>query len=217
MPARRPYRRRRRKAGRMQVYKAAGKQLYRDVRSLKRLINVEFKFLDTQLNVSAQTTTPMITQLSNIAQGDTTMTRDGSQIKCLSIQLSYFMTMHTSAVGSIARVLLIKDKQTNQAIYSAGDVLTDITAFDGIVSPYNRDNRKRFTIMYDKIHTFTNDGTEVRHAGRRFRQDQILRYDANAGTIADLTQASYSLMTFSSEATNSPQITAFVRLNFVDN
>ncbi len=209
--------RRKRKSQRWPIYKAAGKQLQRDVRSLKRLINVEFKFLDTQLTNVASSTTPLITQLSNSAQGDTTVTRDGSQLKCLSIQLSYFMTMHTNAVGSLVRVLLIKDKQTNQAIYTAGDVLTDTTAADSLISPYNRDNRKRFTIMYDKVHTLTGSGTEVRHVGRRFRQDQILRYDANAGDITDLTQSSYSLMTVSSEATNTPLFTMFARLNFVDN
>ncbi len=200
--------------GRM-VLSDASKAL-RIAESVRRLINVEYKFIDT-ISLQAISTTPLIIPLSNISQGDTTITRDGSQIKCLSIQFSYFWTLNASAAVTTMRVLLVKDKQTNQSLYAAGDLLSDITASDAINSPYNRDNRKRFNIMYDKIISLSDSNHKQMHFGMKFSQEQILRYDANAGTIADLTQSSYSIMLVSTEPTNTPVFTSFVRLNFVDN
>ncbi len=215
MPRRRRYTKR--PATRRQIYGAAGKQLYKDVRSLKRLINVEFKFHDVQLSASAFTVAPIITQLSNIDQGDTASTRDGSQVKCLSLQLSYFINQNASGVIDVVRVLLVKDKQTNQAIYTIGDLLSDVTTGDSIVSPYNRDNRLRFTVLYDKVHHFSAGDRRVATFGRKFRQDQILRYDAAVGDITDSTQSSYSLVTITNASANFPAITMFSRLNYVDN
>ncbi len=208
--------RRKRRPGRMAIYRAAGSQLKRDVYKLKRLINVEFKFHDAQLNAT-KGTTPTINQLSLLSQGDTTVTRDGSQVKCLSLQFSYILTMHASAVATQVRVMLIKDKQTNQSIYVPADVIDDATTPGNLVSPYNRDNRKRFTIMYDRLHVLTSGSARSVAKGLKLRQDQILRYDANDGTIADMTQSSYSVMIVGSEATNAPTVVFFSRLNFVDN
>ena len=218
MPPRRKYRRRRPPPSRRQIYGAAGKQLYKDVRHLKRLINVEFKFHDVQLTTATVDEVPLITQLSNIAIGDTTNTRDGSQVKCLSLQIAFWMNSSASASASLVRVLLVKDKQTNQAIYTAADLLSDVTTSDSIVSPYNRDNRLRFTVLMDKVFTLSTAGNNRNRVfGRKFRQDQVLRYDAAAGDITDLTQSSYSIVFISNEPTNSPNVTLFSRLNYVDN
>ncbi len=185
--------------------------------NVRRLINVEYKFIDTITTSLGVSTTPSIIQLSNISQGDTTITRDGSQLKVLSIQWSYFVAQNANAVQSTLRCMLIKDKQTNQAIFAAGDVLSNITTQNALNSPYNRDNRKRFTILYDKVHSFSDNGQKSFHYGQKFSQEQILRYDGNAGDITDLTQTSYALLLVSTEATNTPGFTSFIRLNFVDN
>ncbi len=205
-------------------YRACGKMVISDAskalrlaQNVRRLINVEYKFIDTQNTTTGVSTTPVIVQLSNISQGDSTITRDGSQLKVLSIQWSYFMTMHASARISLFRCMLIKDKQTNQLVYTAADVLSDVIANDMIVSPYNRDNRKRFTILYDKVHMLEDNGRQIAQNGQKFSQEQILRYDGNAGTIADLTQSSYSLLLVSTEPSNTVAFTSFIRLNFVDN
>jgi len=60
-------------------------------RGIKKMINVEYKFHDVQLTSVALPQTPLITQLTNIAQGDTDQTRDGAQVKLtrLSIKLLF--------------------------------------------------------------------------------------------------------------------------------
>ncbi len=221
MPYKRSYAKKR---GSRPSYRSCGKMVLSDAskalaiaKGVRRLINVEYKFLDTVTAVSLSTT-PLIIQLSNIVQGDTTITRDGSQLKVLSIQLSYLLAGLAADAISHIRVMLIKDRQTNQAIYVPADVLEDISSSDAITSPYNRDNRQRFTILHDKVWVVVAGAMNMGHSfGQKFAQEQILRYDANAGTIVDLTQCSYSLLVVTSATSNQPAFRSFVRLNFVDN
>ncbi len=219
MPRGKGYRNRRRRRapeGRMQIYGKAARQVWRDVKSVKRLINVEFKFFDNILFTTV-TTTPQIQPLSNITQGDAASQRDGNQVKCLSIQLSYYWSMNDNARTTAIRVMLVKDKQTNQAQFTASDLLSFTDPIDNLVSPYNRDNRRRFTVLHDRKILLNTSGQQQHIFGKKFRQDQHLRYDANVGDITDLTQASYSLLIVSSELTNVPTLNLIARLNYVDN
>lgn len=54
--------------------------------TLKRMINVEYKFLDQSVTSTAISDTGTITQLTNVAQGLTSATRSGDSIKLVSLQ-----------------------------------------------------------------------------------------------------------------------------------
>ncbi len=203
-------------------YRACGKMVYGDAkkalimaRGVKRLLNVEIKFFDTQL-VSAMNNSITITQLTNIPQGDTGITRDGSQCKMLGLAFDYFIAVHASAVSTICRVMVVVDKQTNQAIYDDSDLLEDTSSVDSIVSPRNLDNKHRFTILYDKRHNLSAANATV-HVKTYIKKDLLLRYDASTPSIADLTQNSLSFLMVSNESTNTPTIASFSRVRFVDN
>lgn len=184
---------------------------------LKRLVNVEIKNFDVQQTNIAITDTPVIIQLSNIPQGDTTNQRDGSQCKVLSLELSIFLTRHASASNTTIRLMLVCDKQTNQAIYLNSDLLDDTTILDNIVSPYNLDNKYRFTVLWDRIFHVTAGSGSSKSFKKSFRMSKILRFDGNTPSIADLTSSSLSLVQVSNENTNDPAITMFSRLRYVDN
>ncbi len=185
---------------------------------LKSIVNVEFKHLtQSQTNLGVPDGVGAILQLTNIAQGDSTTTRDGSNIKIVSIGLEYTVAMHASATQSVVRVMFLHDRQTNQVLYSTADVLEDVTVIDSVTSPRNLHNGSRFQVLYDKRHVLSISGAQI-VSGRFHKKVQIkLRYDANAGTIADLTQSSLSLLLISNEATNVPLFAGFIRLRFVDN
>ncbi len=186
-------------------------------KKLNRLISFEHKFLDTQQNAVAASVTGVISQISNMSQGDTTSTRNGSNVKVISIYLSYFISQHASSTSTQMRIMLVQDNQTNQAIYATNQLLQDPTAGDNIVSARLLDNSRRFTVFYDKSHSLSATGETT--INRRFYKkcNILLRYDANAGTVADLTEKSLSMITFTNEAANFPLITSFVRVMFVDN
>lgn len=204
-------------------YKACGKMVYADAakalaiaRGVKRLLNVEIKNHDVQQLGIGLTTAPVITQLSNIIQGDTTITRDGSQCKMLGINLNYFIQLGPSGIVTVVRIMLVLDKQTNQAIYLNTDLLEDVTVGDNILSPRNLDNLHRFTILYDQTHNISTARSVV-VVKKYIRKEVILRYDASGNDIADLTQNSISLVQMTNVTSAQPLISSFLRLRYVDN
>ncbi len=205
-------------------YSSCGKMVWSDAKKalamaqgLKRLVNVEVKNFDVQQTIAAVTNTPVIIQLSNIPQGDSTITRDGAQCKVLALELGLHLARNASATSTSIRIMLVCDKQTNQAVYVNTDLLEDVTAVDNIVSPYNLDNKFRFTILFDRVFNVSEGSNSVRDFKRVFRMNKLLRFDGNTPSIADLTSNSLSLVQVANQVTNTPTITMFARLRFVDN
>ncbi len=112
------------------------------------------------------------------------------------------------------RIMIVQDKQTNGVIYAAGDLLEDATSFDNLISPANRDNKKRFRVMYDRLHLISVNGV-ANGQGRKFvKLNLTVSYDGNAGDITDLTSSSLSLLTVAHTA--SVAQTIFVRVFYTD-
>ncbi len=205
-------------------YARCGKMVYGDARKalkvalkVKSMLNVEYNIADTVVTATASPIAPAIVQLTNLIQGDGNTTRDGNQIKVTHIQLKYFFTMNASAVNTCCRILLVLDKQTNAAIYTANQLLKDVSVNDNVNSPFEENHRRRFTILYDRVHDLSDNGNQIGR-GRKFIKLNIpVRYSANAGNIGDLPERSVSLVHMSTESTNTPLLNAFVRLLFVDN
>ncbi len=216
---------RKRKTYRRPGYKACGRMVYSDARKaltiargVKSLLNVEFKFFDSQVTNTEILSTPQLFQLTNVVQGDGGSNRDGNQIKVVGNLLKYSVTMDASAVTSQLRVMLVLDKQTNGAIAIAADVLEDITVFDAIVSPLNLDNKYRFRILYDKVHLFSNAGANKLHYRDKYiKMSERIRYDGTAGNITDITSSSLFLLVVSSTGAQGPDFVLHNRVRFLDN
>ncbi len=205
-------------------YRRCGEMVYSDAKrallmakSIKSLMNVEFKNHDVGQTAVAFAVAPVITQLTNIAIGDTTNTRDGSSVKLVSILFKYNILMNASATKTACRVLIIHDRQTNEAIYTGTDFFSDVSAGDGIVSARNLDNGHRFQVLYDKVHTYSATGRQISYHQFYKKLNLKLRYDNAAAAITSLTQSSLSLVLVTNEATNVPTITSLTRLRYVDN
>lgn len=204
-------------------YKSCAKMVYGDAskalriaKNVASLMNVEIKNHDVQQTNIVLTTAPIITQLSNIQQGDTTNHRDGSQCKVIFIEMSYSILVDSTLPRTICRIMLVLDKQTNQAIYVNTDLLEDVTVHDNILAPVNLDNKHRFSVLYDRTHVLSLS-VPVVYVKRIFRRQTLLRFDASTPSIADLTQNSLSLVQMTNEGANQPAITSFLRIRFVDN
>ncbi len=191
--------------------------LANQVFKLKRMINVEYKNFDIQLTNGTATSAGAIQQASNIGQGDTTITRDGNQVKALSIFFRCNVKMNASARASSVRIMLVLDKQTNGAIYTMADLLLDVTADDIITSPLNIDNKFRFKVIYDKVFSLSITGTQLINFKKYFKINLPIRFDAAAATIAAVTSNSLSIVRITDEDINLPTVTYTHRLRFVDN
>ncbi len=190
----------------------------RQANKVKGMVNVEYKNHDVITSTQTVSTGGAIVQLTNIGSGDGANSRDGRDITIKRITWRYFAVQAALAVVTYLRVILVLDKQTNEAIYTASDLLADVTANNAINSPLNLDNKKRFRILYDKVHllndVFLNGIRPV-----KYNKDTTIKltFDASTPSIADITSNSLSIFLISSETTELPTIFSYCRLRFIDN
>ncbi len=188
----------------------------------KRLLNVEFKFFDIiGANLAVPDGVGTIVQLTNIPQGDTDVTRDGAQVKLMSINFKAVIRVNTSVAntGSSVTVMLIEDRQTNGAIYITADLLASVENSVSVVSSLNLDNKFRFRVLKRWIFMISKEGANRRILKwhHKFGDKMKIRYENSTPSIADLNSRSLSLLFISNESTNEPAITFFNRLRYIDN
>lgn len=81
------------------------------VKYLRTLVNSELHRLDITAAGATLSTTAGITHLTQIAQSDTSFGRTGNQILLSWINFRASLVSHASSTASIARVMIVLDKQ----------------------------------------------------------------------------------------------------------
>ncbi len=206
-------------------YKRCAKMVYGDAqkalamaRYVKGLVNVEFKEINTQRNGASLSTTISITTPSILAQGDLKTQRGGNKVRFKSIHRKGFFSLHASATTSMVRLMIVLDKQCNGAVFSIADLLEDSTVGDSIVSPRDVDNMNRFVVLSDKTYKLADGGGNQLIQFNIYKRINLpIRYDGTGATVANMTSNALYLVSFSNEATNTPIITDFCRIRFIDN
>ena len=156
--------------------------------------------------------------MTNIQQGGTNTTRDGSKVKLTSILINIFAEVNATAGANALRVMLVHDKQTNQAIYSLSDLLDDSSVTDNLVSPLNTDNGFRFRVLWNRKITLDQDGSTSKKFLKFYRKlNMRMRFDGSTPSIADITSGSLSLVFIANASTNGPTVAYNSRIRFVDN
>lgn len=193
---------------------------YRRARVNKRLKEVELKvsgveynFLDTSTATAVLAQAPVITQLTNMAQGNAAGTRNGDSIVVTAINLN-LMVRATGTDRCQFRVMIIHDKQTNGAIFTAANVLLSAAARLNIYSPYNLGNKFRFRVLFDKNYNCNFDNESEIILKEYIKCNIKLRYSTNAGDITDLLSSSLGLMTSGSTALC--DIEHIIRIRYID-
>lgn len=208
-----------------------------NVRSLdKRIKKIsareELNHIDTFFNGSATSATGLITLLNGCVQGDTNLTRDGNEIVMTSIQWRVQYISDTDLLtSSFVRHLIIVDRQPNGAAPTLAQVLDSSVITNQLHSPYNEDFQKRFKILHDAVYELQPKvvagftvGTGVTtsvltdrcyESGKR-QLNRMVKYNGNAGTVADIqTNSLYSIIHGSGGA-DVPIVVAGFRLYFKD-
>ncbi len=91
------------------------------------------------------------------------------------------------------------------------------TTTRGIISRLNLNNKMRFKVLYDKVHSLSISGNQTMFAKVYLNLNDKLRFSLNAGDITDLRSVSYSIVFIGTEVTNDPTLALDVRIRFVDN
>ncbi len=200
-------------SGRMEIYKAAGSQLWQDVKMLKRMINTEIHFTDAVASAQTMSSTPSLVLLNGISVGDTSNTRTGQSIKLDRLDLRFGISPNSTSILNFCRVLVVADKQTNAAAMTAADLLVSSTPF----SPYSFGSQNRFICLFDETYAINYPNLNLTKSVTLPTQFHVTYNSGNAGTVADIVTNSIYLMYLSDVATNQPTISYYSRLWFIDN
>jgi len=182
---------------------------------LKELINTEFKYIDTNSSVtSVASMAPIL--LNGCIQGDSATQREGSTIRPKSVDLRYQLTYNATSVQNTVRVMVIIDRQPNGATYS----MVDLLSTNAVDSPRNLDYRRRFKILYDKVHCIAANSNpqDYGHFHLKFKDLHTQYFNAtNTGGIGDISTNAISLIAFSDQPINGPTFNYYTRVRFLDN
>lgn len=190
-----------------------GKIAYNKVMQLQK--NREYKLIQQQYTNTALSTTPLIFNTVLCVQGDTALDREGSQITVKTLNFKLLFKMHPTANHTSIRYLVVMDKSTNEAQFTGGDVLADVTAYDAITSTRDLDNMKRFQILRDRTILLSSDKpTYLDNYYKRLTCP--IRYNSNFGTVADLTHCGISIFIVSDDNTNLATVTGILNVRFID-
>lgn len=111
----------------------------------------EMKYAWQTINSAAVTNTASLSQITQIAQGDTDTTRDGDRYKL--VKLRFRAIMYHNAIANVQCRVIIFRWKPNSAPSAADLLLTGGTGSIDITSEYQHDTRQQFQILYDKMFT----------------------------------------------------------------
>ncbi len=189
-------------------------RLSKRITRLEKGYGKELKTHDTA-NSAAVDTTGTFATLSGIAQGDTSLTREGLQVRPRHLEWKIQATVHASASQSIWRCIIFVDRENQGVAPTAAQLLEA----DTIIAFPEHDTRPRFKILRDLIGTLFNDGGReiifrkgIIRFGKRFK----IWFSGTTGAEGSLGKNTLWAYFVSSEATNAPTVALQSRLRFVD-
>lgn len=182
---------------------------------VRKLINVEYKFLDGSVAASISTT-PSVNYLTNIGQGDGESNRDGDSVKIKSLQLAYTLSGNTSADATFVRCIIGIDKlHSGTDVTASGGTDNSLLTNTDMTSQRDRDNSKRFIVLYDKVHSFSNNGPETYYKKIFKKFNMKTQWDGTNGTDRRVNHLFF--IAYSDQATNTPTLAMRYRTTYIDN
>jgi len=185
---------------------------YTLAKSLALLINVEKKKIDTLISVSPTISSPSITHLTAIAQGNALNQRGGNSIKLQYISMKALVNYALVGSGTLTSIYIIQDLQ--QVSDTAPSVFDIFESSAGSLGVLNAANLGRFKILYKK--KVTQDGVNARSVEQFKKLKFHVRYNGANGN--DIQKSGIYLVIMTNQiTTTAPLIQVHNRLAYVDN
>lgn len=218
---RRPYRPRRRRGGSnwfSSAYRTVAKHtnwgtMWQAIQDIKSLINVEKKWLDVT-STGTVGTTPGVSHLTNIPQGDTQNTRDGVSAKLTQLFLKFQLVMDPSVATTRTRIVVVHDCNDNGGV---APTFTQVFQAANTLAPRNllQGAGERFKILYDGLISQSASSNNVISWKKVLRLQNHVKWSGALGT--DTTVGHIYLFTVSDQATTTPTLSYYSRVRYVDN
>jgi hypothetical protein len=188
MSTRLPITKRRRPRAARSIPPAVGfQQLKRQVKQEIRseiAVNLEHKYFPVNYTNTAILTTPVLISLSDIPQGDTAVTRDGSAIRGQFLEVYFRLAGFSSLVASF-RLIFFVWLDNDSTAPTAGDVL-----YDGVSVPWvsilNHYNRRRYRVLADFFLPVSTVASQTFH--QRLRYTDILMFTGTGTGVAGINK-----------------------------
>lgn len=189
--------------------------------AVRKLINVEYKAFDDSANYSTQTTTASVSCLSNIPQGDTSITRDGYSVKVLKLQVRYAAYCDPDAGGAsqgptLFRFMIVQ--ALSDVAPTAALVLNGVT---DVLSYRNIDGTAQFRVLHDKIMYLSESDSEQKFVELNFKAEQLpcqhITWDQTDTAGTSFRKGGIYVLAISDTVANPPIFQWRSRIRFTDN
>lgn len=204
-------------------------------RLAKTIGKVERKYFDGGTgSLQSVVRTPLVFNLSNIAQGNDISNRVGDQITptMLDVAFTFRIEQNSGLVDNSARIVIVQDKEQNgvdPTFSGADDSIFEIpvAGVTETLVPKLKTNLKQFKILYDRVINLGNIssgttvsyalGTPTRTIRKKIKLGGIIYYDATAGADASNKENNIFLLVISSQNTADVlHFSYYSRLHYTD-
>ncbi len=212
---RRKYRKRRSYAKREPDVWDVAKYAAKGVSKIMRMINVEYKFLDTTIGSNINEVS-FINSLSAIPQGDTQSSRDGISIKSINLSYRINFLRNASDTTQMVRMIIFRGKQENTVNPIPFDVLQDTTGTASVQSFKNYDKKFKTKILYDKVFVLDEGNSSRKYISGVIRMDGHVNYDIS-DTSGSTVESGGIYILLVGNSSNAPASLQKYRLTYTDN
>jgi len=188
---------------------------------IRKLINVEIKYIQTD-STSTINNTGAVQYISNCAQGDDIINREGDSIKVQNFTIKGMIKRDPASTSNLeaVRLLVVRDLQNTGATPSANDVFQITGTGLAPYQPYDflngSDLNKRFSVVYDELFSL-----DTYHPNALFsfnsNHDCHVFYRDTAAAVASAGNGSYFLVALSNVTANLPSVEYVSVIRFTDN
>lgn len=181
---------------------------------VKKLINVEFKHIDTVPVTITPVQAGTVYAMHGCAESTSSQGRNGLSIRTKSVFVRYTITENASATATTVRVMLVKDQRPAGTTPAVTDILETGNRWIALM---NNINTTRFTVLSNKLYSFSSSGTQQIHGEIYKKLNFITKYNGSTAADTDIDSNALYLIVVGSEATNTPSMTYTARVRYIDN
>lgn len=216
MPFKRTYKKYGKKIRKRNYYKKRTNRpnQYRMYNKLKLIPVPEVKFTTPAIYSTTYSNAGVKQLMCGIDYGNTDNSRIGDKVKAVSLTGIFSVTNNTSASFTQHRIMIFRDKQTNGAIPSFGDLVTSAT---NLWSLRNLDKYKQFK-MYKDIILSTDNVSNTRKTIRiNIPFNFTIDYQEGGASVSAIAKNSLWIYFITDAVTNLPTLNYDFRFRFRDN
>lgn len=195
-------------------------RISRKLHRLERGYNKELKTHDVAEDTLNPVTTPYVLPLTLISQGDTSLTREGLQIKPRHLQFKFLLNRSAdSTIATVVRLILFADREQQGTVPAVADIL-ESSAWSAWTE---HDTRPRFKIYRDwtiplqgTLSLPDSNNNQLYKGIIKFGKKAKIWFSGTGLTQASQGKNSLYLLMLSNETTNYPVLSWYSRLRFTE-